>query len=445
MSGCDPDVKSYSGYLDIGEDKHLWFAFFESRTRKAALDKTKEPIVMWLNGGPGCSSTTGWLMEKIGPCTIDKNGTAVKYNEHSWTNHASVFFLDQPVNVGYSYSDGEDVNNTPQGAEDVYAFLQLFFAKFDEYASSPFTIAAESYGGRYSPLYASKIYTENKKIAARSASVQTAMAPKAINLESIMIGNGLTDPLIQFPSTADYLCDSKYGLFEEDSQECSNLKSKAATCSNLISNCYKYNSRLTCLPAALYCWSGLYTDAQNSGRNLYDLRKKCDRDPDADGPLCYREETYVETYLNLESSKKMFGVPDKVTFQACNMQVNQGFMFQGDSMHNSAEVLPEMIEGGVRVLVYAGEYDSMCNWFGNIGDNSWPLQMNVSVQAELNESKKDAWVVNGKKAGWVRRGGKGAGQLTLVKIANAGHMVPFDQPEAAEAMVKAWLSNKSIA
>lgn len=60
LQSCDPDVKSYSGYLDIGEDKHLWFAFFEGRSRKAALDKTKEPIVMWLNGGPGCSSTTGW-------------------------------------------------------------------------------------------------------------------------------------------------------------------------------------------------------------------------------------------------------------------------------------------------------------------------------------------------------------------------------------------------
>lgn len=148
MKSCDPDVKSYSGYLDIGEDKHLWFAFFEGRSRKHALVPSSEPIVMWLNGGPGCSSTTGWLMEKIGPCSIDKNGTAVKYNEHSWTNHASVFFLDQPVNVGYSYSDGDDVNNTPQSADDVYAFLQLFFAKFDEYASSPFTIAAESYGGR---------------------------------------------------------------------------------------------------------------------------------------------------------------------------------------------------------------------------------------------------------------------------------------------------------
>lgn len=261
-------------------------------------------------------------MEGIGPCTIANNGTGVKYNKHSWTNAASVFFLDQPINVGYSYSDEGSVNNTPQGAEDVYAFLQLFFAKFDEYADSPFSIAAESYGGRYAPLYSSKIFTENKKIASQSSAL--GMAPKKINLKTIMIGNGLTDAKVQFPLTADYLCDDKYGLFKEKSSECATLHSKAQTCSGMIDSCYKYNSRLTCLPAALYCWSGLYSDAQKSGRNLYDLRKTCDRDPDADGPLCYREETWVEEWLNLPEIKKMFGVPDKVTFEACNMRINQG-------------------------------------------------------------------------------------------------------------------------
>lgn len=42
----------------------------------------------------------------------------------------------------------------------------------------------------------------------------------------------------------------------------------------------QYNSRLTCTPAALYCWSQLYGPAQQSGLNLYDVRKKCDRSED---------------------------------------------------------------------------------------------------------------------------------------------------------------------
>ena len=108
-------------------------------------------------GGPGCSSSTGLLFE-LGPCRIAANGTGTELNANSWNNHANMIFLDQPIQVGYSYSsDGDQVNNTPDAAVDVYAFLQLFYAyvadapsradrrsKFPHYKSVPFHIAAES-------------------------------------------------------------------------------------------------------------------------------------------------------------------------------------------------------------------------------------------------------------------------------------------------------------
>jgi cathepsin A (carboxypeptidase C) len=124
---CDPDVKQISGYLDISETKHLFFWFFESRS-----SPSEDPLVLWLNGGPGCSSTTGLLFE-LGPCQVAKEGKDAKVNvtdnQYSWTNKANVIFLDQPVGVGYSYSDDEQVNNSPAAAEDVYAFLTLFIGK----------------------------------------------------------------------------------------------------------------------------------------------------------------------------------------------------------------------------------------------------------------------------------------------------------------------------
>jgi carboxypeptidase C (cathepsin A) len=79
-------------------------------------------------GGPGCSSTTGLLFE-LGGCTIVDEGQNVTYNKHSWNNNANILFLDQPVGVGYSYSDSGDVNNSPAAAEDVYAFLILFISQ----------------------------------------------------------------------------------------------------------------------------------------------------------------------------------------------------------------------------------------------------------------------------------------------------------------------------
>ncbi|PQE16068.1 Carboxypeptidase Y A protein [Rutstroemia sp. NJR-2017a WRK4] len=137
-------VKQYSGYLDDEEnDKHLFYWFFESRN-----DPKNDPVVLWLNGGPGCSSLTGLFLE-LGPSSIDKN-LKLHSNPYSWNANASVIFLDQPVNVGYSYSGGS-VSNTIAAGKDVYALLTLFFKQFPEYATQDFHIAGESYAGHYIP------------------------------------------------------------------------------------------------------------------------------------------------------------------------------------------------------------------------------------------------------------------------------------------------------
>jgi carboxypeptidase C (cathepsin A) len=128
---CERDVKQYSGYLDIAEDKHLFFWFFEARNTPE-----EAPLVLWMNGGPGCSSSTGLLFE-LGPCRIDNEGASVTSNPHSWTNAANVIFLDQPVNVGFSYADdGTSVSTSPVAAQDVYAFTQLFLSRFPQYSKS---------------------------------------------------------------------------------------------------------------------------------------------------------------------------------------------------------------------------------------------------------------------------------------------------------------------
>ena len=434
-SFCDKDVVQHSGYLDISDSKHLWFIFFESRS-----NPKEDPVVLWLNGGPGCSSSTGLLFE-LGPCNVADEGRSTKRNPHSWNSKANLLFLDQPVDVGYSYSDNDQVNNSPAAAEDVYAFLQLFFTKFPQYSKLPFTASGESYAGTYLPNIASTIYKKNKNLAlARYTNPE--LAPKHINLDTVMIGNGLTSPQYQFPSVPEYACgaDSKYALFEPDSPTCQTLEQQASTCKSLIDSCQKYNSRLTCTPAALYCWSRLYGPAQESGKNLYDLRKTCDRQKD--GPLCYKEMSWIDTLLNTPSIKKNLGVPESVEFQSCNMNINQAFLLQGDSMHDSAALLPELIEDDIRVLIYVGEADFMCNYIGNL---EWMQQLQTSYLDDFNNGTAKEWFVNGKSAGSVRKGGKGAGNVAYVLISEAGHMVPHDQPEAALDMLNRWLANKPIA
>ncbi|KAG5642320.1 hypothetical protein DXG03_002995 [Asterophora parasitica] len=398
---CDTTVKQYSGYLDVADDKHLFFWFFESRT-----SPKDAPLVLWLNGGPGCSSSTGLLFE-LGPCNIANDGTNTTHNPYSWNSHANVIFLDQPVNVGFSYAaDGTTVNNSPVAGKDVYAFLELFLNRFPEYSKQPFHIAAESYGGTYAPNIANVIYQENK---------QLGLAPvphlKHINLASVILANGLTDPYIQMASVPDYVCEGPYPLYNDpQGPECQALRSKIPTCQRLIKSCYH-----------------MFASLMQLGRNPYDVRIKCDRAKDGD--LCYKQLLWIETWMNDPKNKAALGVNPEQSFASCNMDVNKAFAMQGDGMRNSARLLPELVNDGVRLLVYAGNADMMCNFIGN---ERWVEQLDSKFRQEFSATKAAPWITSrsGKLAGEVRAaGGAGftAGNVTFVNVFEAGY-ASFSSP-----------------
>lgn len=155
---CDASSKSISGYMDIkgskydenGENKHLFFWMFEKRnsntnTEEEQLEQEEIPFVVWLTGGPGCSSTLALLTEN-GPCSVNPDGKTTSVNPYSWTEAAHVLWLDQPAGVGFSYGDEND-SGEEMISEDAFFFLQAFFQTHPEYAKSPLFIIGESYGG----------------------------------------------------------------------------------------------------------------------------------------------------------------------------------------------------------------------------------------------------------------------------------------------------------
>jgi cathepsin A (carboxypeptidase C) len=109
-----------------------------------------------------------------------------------------------------------------------------------------------------------------------------------------------------------------------------------------------------------------------TGLNLYDVRKKCDKSKDGD--LCYKQMTWIDTWMNTDSNKRALGVNPDLKFQSCNMEVNQAFMFQGDGMHNSGALLPELVNDGIRLLVYAGNADAMCNFIVIVHSTRAPVR-----------------------------------------------------------------------
>ena len=92
----------------------------------------RERTVIWLNGGPGCSSMDGALME-IGPYRVTNEGT-LRYNDGSWDEFANILFVDNPVGTGFSYVNTDSyVHELKEMADQMVTFLKKFFEIFPEY------------------------------------------------------------------------------------------------------------------------------------------------------------------------------------------------------------------------------------------------------------------------------------------------------------------------
>lgn len=298
--------------------------FFESRN-----DPKNDPVVLWLNGGPGCSSLTGLFLE-LGPSSIDKDLNLV-YNPYSWNSNASVIFLDQPVNVGYSYS-GSSVSNTIAAGKDVYALLTLFFKQFPEYAHQDFHIAGESYAGHYIPVFSSEILSHKKT---------------NINLKSVLIGNGLTDGLTQYEYYKPMACGEGGWPAVLDESECQAMDNALPRCQSLIQSCYDSESVWSCVPASIYCNNALLGPYQRTGQNVYDVRGKCEDS----GNLCYTQLGWISKYLNEPKVMKALGA-EVASYDSCNFDINRNFLFQGDWMQPFHRLVPSLLEK-IPVLIYA--------------------------------------------------------------------------------------------
>ena len=93
-------TKQYSGYLNSSDTTHLHYWFVESEN-----DPSSDPVVVWFNGGPGCSSLDGFFYEH-GPFEINpSNYSQLQERDYRWNKIANVLYIEAPVGVGFSYSD----------------------------------------------------------------------------------------------------------------------------------------------------------------------------------------------------------------------------------------------------------------------------------------------------------------------------------------------------
>lgn len=140
-------TKTYSGYLEVSATKSLHYVFVESET-----DPANDPVVIWFNGGPGCSSMLAFMQEN-GPLAIDDGETYIKTNPYPWNKRANMIWLESPAGVGWSTAGtAEDLqqNDMTQSQDAMTALLQ-WYTKFPEYKPNKFFVSGESYAGIYVP------------------------------------------------------------------------------------------------------------------------------------------------------------------------------------------------------------------------------------------------------------------------------------------------------
>ncbi|KAI3336299.1 alpha/beta-hydrolase [Xylariaceae sp. AK1471] len=435
----DPDVKSYSGYADVGENEHIFFWFFEARNQ----DATEAPLTVWINGGPGSSSMIG-LFEELGPCRVDNNGNVFS-NPYSWSNVSNMIFIDQPSQVGFSYSypvnaydSGYGVvtlpdancpeyapedscgtyaypnitltaDSTPAAAPNFWKTLQGFMGAFPQYSRNGFHFATESYGGHYGPIF-------NKYIEEQNAHLPHGAVK--IELETVLIGNGWYDPIVQYQAyynfsvfpgnTYDYspFNETYAGMFYN------NVYGKG-NCLDQLLACKASGNNAVCKTADNFCASlveSVYDFVL--GRDEYDVREL---DPD---PFPYR---FYEAYLNTARVQAAIGA---FTNFSSNSAVGNAFDSTGDDAREvgTVEALRALVARGLTVALYAGDADYNCNWLG--GE---VVASAVAAPGFSSAGYADLVTSDGVTHGQVKQ----AGKFSFTRIYESGHEVPFYQPLAS--------------
>ncbi|XP_038691215.1 serine carboxypeptidase-like [Tripterygium wilfordii] len=379
----------------------MFYFFFESRGNK------NDPVVIWLGGWPGCSSDLS-LFYGNGPFHVGK-GLSLKWNHFGWNKVSNIIFVDQPTGTGFSSSpDVRDIRHNETGvSNDLYNFLQKFFDEHPTLKENEFFITGESYGGHYIPALASRIHQGNK-----------ANEGIHINLKGFAIGNGFTNLDIQLPATIEYALDKT--LIEKKEQH--KIWEMIQKCKSSIEKCSLSGDKSNCFKIIINCGGVVHKILEIAGNiNFFNIAKTCV------GKYCY-DFTSVEKLLKDQLVKEALHVG--VQFAACNPTVFMAML--GDWFENLDVGIPDLLKDGIRVLIYVGEQDLICNWVGN---KRWVHEMKWYGKENFAKTPMSNYFVDGKKVGKV----KNYGPLSLLKVFKAGHMVPMDRPKVALHMIKNWM------
>lgn len=426
-----PEVgfKQYAGYVTVDEaaGRALFYYFVEADRS----DASSQPLTLWLNGGPGCSSIGGGAFTELGPFFPRSDGRGLRLNNQSWNKVSNLIFLESPAGVGWSYSNSS-ADYTSRGdastAKDSLAFLLGWLDLFPEYKTNDFYITGESYAGHYAPQLASLVLAYKGSDGFK------------FNLKGIAIGNPLLRLEVDTPATYEYLwshgiiSDVAYDYIVsyckfEDYTLSSDTHNVTKDCGNSINQANnELGNYVNNYDVILdVCYPSLVQQELRLKKKVAHMSNGVD--------VCITGERTF--YLNMPEVQQALHA--NVTNLPYVWSMCSGLLeyHLDDANMDMIPVLKDLYLQGLRILVFSGDQDSVVPLIGTrslIRQLAKDLHLTTSIPYS-------AWYQRGQVCGWTVAYGK---NLTFATVRGAAHMVPYSQPGRALLLFKSFLAGKRL-
>jgi carboxypeptidase C (cathepsin A) len=338
-------------------------------------------------------------------------------------------FLEQPVGVGFSYSENsadykiDDEQASIDNLETILSFLE----RFPEYAKAPLYLTSESYGGHYIPTWADKIVQYNKQ------------NNNQLNFRGFAVGNPYVDYYsgvgAQMQTYWDHQLLPQNSWSKYESAGCTDPIGflNNSVCSTYSLDFMKKIGNLN--PYALdypICTSTQqmqmlnYMYSNNLSNDVIKLTNDMPYEP------C--EDAWSSNYLNNKDVKKAIHVKD-IEWGECSRTTKYSL---ADKMKSTIHIYRKLIddkEANLNILIYSGDDDAVC---GTKYTNQWVYGLNYLVTSNWK-----VWSVNGQVAGYETQF-KGPNNFRLATVHGAGHEVPTYKPEQAYVLFESFINDVSL-
>nr|XP_048322294.1 serine carboxypeptidase-like 33 [Ziziphus jujuba var. spinosa] len=423
-----PSISHFSGYITVNQDhgRALFYWFFE-----ALSQPDSKPLLLWLNGGPGCSSIGYGAAVELGPLRVSANGTGLQFNEFAWNTEANLLFVESPTGVGFSYSNtSSDFTKFEDtiSSENAYIFLVNWLKRFPQFKTRDFFIAGESYAGHYVPQLAELVYDRNK---------DTTKYP-LINLKGFIVGNPETDDYYDYKGLLEYAWSHAVisdQLYEKAKQVCDfKLSIWSEECNKAMSQVFEEYREIDIYniyaPRCLIKNNNAKNDSNNTESltkvmNSYGLRKMRifgGYDP------CY--STYAEEYFNrLDVQTSLHVNVDGRSQVKWNDSISVAYNFTVSSV---LPIYTKLKEGGLKIWIYSGDADGSVPVIGS--------RYCVEALHLPLKSPWRSWYHNQQVGGRILE----YEGLTFVTVRGAGHLVPLNKPSESLSLIHSFLTGHHL-